>query len=130
MRAITIAKLALLCGPSLLAATVAQAQEPLAAETAADQSADQPAPPADANEAIVVTGSQIQGAKINDVLPVTVLDETAIENTGASSGDELFRAIPQAPSRSTNRIRRPSTMSAATSARSTCATSAPATRCC
>ena len=35
MRAITIAKLALLCGPSLLAATVAQAQEPLAAETAA-----------------------------------------------------------------------------------------------
>lgn len=96
MRAITIAKLALLCGPSLLAATVAQAQEPLAAETAADQSADQPAPPADANEAIVVTGSQIQGAKINDVLPVTVLDETAIENTGASSGDELFRAIPQA----------------------------------
>ena len=96
MRAITIAKLALLCGPSLLAATVAQAQEPLAAETAADQSADQPAPPADANEAIIVTGSQIQGAKINDVLPVTVLDETAIENTGASSGDELFRAIPPA----------------------------------
>lgn len=41
-------------------------------------------------------GSQIQGAKINDVLPVTVLDEQAIENTGASSGDELFRAIPQA----------------------------------
>ncbi|WP_374128190.1 MULTISPECIES: TonB-dependent receptor domain-containing protein [unclassified Sphingomonas] len=45
---------------------------------------------------IVVIGSQIQGAKINDVLPVTVLDEQAIENTGASSGDELFRAIPQA----------------------------------
>ncbi|WP_394730569.1 TonB-dependent receptor domain-containing protein [Altererythrobacter sp. GH1-8] len=45
---------------------------------------------------IVVTGTQIQGAKINDVLPVTVLDEQAIENTGASSGDELFRSIPQA----------------------------------
>jgi iron complex outermembrane receptor protein len=52
-------------------------------------------PTVDAPE-IVVTGSQIQGAKINDVLPVTVLDEQAIENTGASSGDELFRAIPQA----------------------------------
>lgn len=45
---------------------------------------------------VLVTGSRIQGAKINDVLPVTVLDEKAIENTGASSGDELFRAIPQA----------------------------------
>ena len=45
---------------------------------------------------IVVIGTQIQGAQINDVLPVTVLDETAIENTGAASGDELFRAIPQA----------------------------------
>ncbi len=44
---------------------------------------------------IVVTGSQIQGAKINDVLPVTVLDETAIEATGAASGEELFAAIPQ-----------------------------------
>ncbi|MFU7527665.1 TonB-dependent receptor domain-containing protein [Qipengyuania sp. ASV99] len=45
---------------------------------------------------IVVIGTQIQGAKINDVLPVTVLDEVDIENTGAASGDELFRAIPQA----------------------------------
>ncbi len=47
-------------------------------------------------EPIVVIGTQIQGAQINDVLPVTVLDEQAIENTGASSGDELFRSIPQA----------------------------------
>lgn len=45
---------------------------------------------------IVVTGSQIKGAKIDDILPVTVLDEVAIEATGADSGDELFRAIPQA----------------------------------
>lgn len=44
---------------------------------------------------IVVTGSQIQGAKINDVLPITVLDEQAIEATGAASGEELFAAIPQ-----------------------------------
>ncbi|MEO9599334.1 TonB-dependent receptor [Parasphingorhabdus sp.] len=45
---------------------------------------------------IVVTGSQIVGAKIDDVLPVTVLDEEAIETTDAASGDELFRSIPQA----------------------------------
>lgn len=44
---------------------------------------------------IVVIGTQIQGAQINDVLPITVLDEQIIENTGAASGDELFRSIPQ-----------------------------------
>ncbi|WP_336987247.1 TonB-dependent receptor plug domain-containing protein [Altererythrobacter aquiaggeris] len=49
-----------------------------------------------ADNIIVVTGTQIQGAQINDVLPVTVLDEQAIENSGAASGDELFRSIPQA----------------------------------
>lgn len=56
------------------------------------QSADETA---DNENIIVVTGSQIQGAKINDILPVTVLDETAIEATGAASGEELFSSIPQ-----------------------------------
>ncbi|NVD28433.1 TonB-dependent receptor [Parasphingorhabdus flavimaris] len=56
------------------------------------QSADESA---DNENIIVVTGSQIQGAKINDILPVTVLDETAIEATGAASGEELFSSIPQ-----------------------------------
>lgn len=46
-------------------------------------------------EIIIVTGSQIQGSKINDILPVTILDEDAIEATGAISGEELFAAIPQ-----------------------------------
>lgn len=45
---------------------------------------------------IVVTGTQIKGAKIDDVLPVTKLDQQDIETTGAASGDELFRSIPQA----------------------------------
>ena len=44
---------------------------------------------------IVVTGTQLQGAKINDVLPVTILNEAAIEATGAASGEELFSSIPQ-----------------------------------
>ncbi|GAB5486988.1 MAG: TonB-dependent receptor [Parasphingorhabdus sp.] len=60
------------------------------AQNAGDQEAT-----ADEN-VIVVTGSQIKGAKIDDVLPVTVLDEEAIETTDAASGDELFRSIPQA----------------------------------
>lgn len=83
----TITKLALLCGTGLCT-------------TAAMAQTTQTAPAAEANSTsaeseIVVTGSQIQGAQIDEVLPVTVLDEQAIENTGAASGDELFRSIPQ-----------------------------------
>jgi outer membrane receptor protein involved in Fe transport len=83
MRELRIARIGLLCSVSLFAsAGAAMAQE------AQPTPAEQPE--------IIVTGTQIQGAKINDVLPVTVLDEQSIQNTGASSGDELFRAIPQA----------------------------------
>ncbi len=92
----TIRKFMLLSGTSLLAAAssaAAQEAEPAPETTAA---APQPVPAASGETEILVIGSQIQGAQINDVLPVTVLDELEIENTGASSGDELFRAIPQA----------------------------------
>jgi len=47
-------------------------------------------------EAIVVVGSQIEGARTTEALPVTVVGEKEIIATGAVSGDELFRAIPQA----------------------------------
>ena len=90
MNTFSTTRFALLCGASLIAGAVptsAWAQEEPAPGTAE-------APPTEPE--IVVVGTQIQGAKINDVLPVTVLDEQAIENTGAASGDELFRAIPQA----------------------------------
>jgi iron complex outermembrane recepter protein len=79
-------KLALLSTTGLMTANIAYAQD---AATVATETAEE------AEAAIVVTGSRIQGAQINDVLPVTVLDEQQIENTGASSGDELFRALPQ-----------------------------------
>ncbi|UYV15834.1 TonB-dependent receptor domain-containing protein [Porphyrobacter sp. ULC335] len=82
-----LSRLVLLCGSSLIAATAAHAQE-------ADPAA--PAPEDDVSREIIVTGTQIQGAKINDVLPVTVLDEVDIANVAATSGDELFRSIPQA----------------------------------
>lgn len=80
-------RLVLMSGCSLIAATAAHAQE-------ADPAA--PAPEEDVSREIIVTGTQIQGAKINDVLPVTVLDEVDIANVAATSGDELFRSIPQA----------------------------------
>ena len=90
VRITPIAKLALLCGTSLwTASALAQTKPGAAAATDGSLAALD-------NEQIVVTGTQIQGAKIDDVLPVTVLDEKAIENTGAASGDELFRSIPQA----------------------------------
>ncbi|OYX04683.1 MAG: TonB-dependent receptor, partial [Caulobacter vibrioides] len=47
-------------------------------------------------EAVIVVGSQIEGARTTEALPVTVVGEQEIIATGAVSGDELFRAIPQA----------------------------------
>ncbi|MFN3451534.1 MAG: TonB-dependent receptor domain-containing protein [Sphingorhabdus sp.] len=79
-------KLALFSTTALMTANMAHAQD---AAPPVAQSTEEAEP------SIVVTGSRIQGAQINDVLPVTVLDEQQIENTGASSGDELFRALPQ-----------------------------------
>ncbi|HMP62671.1 MAG TPA: TonB-dependent receptor plug domain-containing protein, partial [Phenylobacterium sp.] len=44
---------------------------------------------------IVVVGSQIQGARITDAVPVTVLGQEELQAVAAASGDELFRSIPQ-----------------------------------
>ena len=46
-------------------------------------------------EEIIVVGSQIRGASTTDALPVVVFDEETIAATGATSGDDLFRSIPQ-----------------------------------
>lgn len=87
-----LGKLVLMCGASVIAATAVHAQDTASSGQVDVASAD--APPAERE--IIVTGTQIQGAKINDVLPVTVVDEVDIQNVAATSGDELFRAIPQA----------------------------------
>ncbi|MCA0359348.1 MAG: TonB-dependent receptor [Proteobacteria bacterium] len=69
----------------------------LCAASFAAQAWAQTAPPADPTEieAVVVVGSQIKGAKVNSALPVTVVGEDQIGASGAVSGDELFRSIPQ-----------------------------------
>ena len=75
----TIRKFMLLSGTSLLAAAnaaAAQEAEAPAQDTAATAAQTAPAAPV---EEILVIGSQIQGAQINDVLPVTVVDEQQIE---------------------------------------------------
>ena len=46
-------------------------------------------------EEIVVTGSQIRGANISGMLPVTVLSAEDIEFLGADSGDELLDMLPE-----------------------------------
>ena len=44
---------------------------------------------------VVVVGSNIRGAKVNTALPVVVVSEEQITATGAVSGDDLFRSVPQ-----------------------------------
>ena len=44
-------------------------------------------------EEVVVTGSQIRGAKITGALPVTVITADDIEGIGVESGDELFAEV-------------------------------------
>ena len=46
-------------------------------------------------EEVVVTGTHIEGANVEGLLPVTVMDFEDIQNPGADIGDELLRAIPQ-----------------------------------
>lgn len=75
---------AMLATSALCAAWSGQA----AAQTAASA-------PESTVEEIVVVGSRIEGAKATAALPVTVVDAKQLDAMAASSGDDLFRAIPQ-----------------------------------
>jgi len=48
---------------------------------------------ADEVEEVVVTGSQIKGAKITGALPVSVISNADIEAIGVDSGDDLLENI-------------------------------------
>lgn len=69
----------------------------LTAGAAAAQEAAAPTQEGEATqvEEVVVVGSQIRGARTTGALPVTVLGQEEIVATGAVSGDDLFRSIPQ-----------------------------------
>jgi iron complex outermembrane recepter protein len=47
------------------------------------------------DDVVVIVGSQIVGAQPSDALPVTVVGEKELDAIAASSGDDLFRSIPQ-----------------------------------
>lgn len=46
-------------------------------------------------EEVVVTGTQIPGADVSGVLPVTVIDAEDVEALGISSGDDLLESLPE-----------------------------------
>lgn len=91
------------------------AQSPSQSQAQAPQ--DTSATPVDPNspqgEKIVIVGSQIRGSKITEALPVTVVDQNQIGATGAVSGDELIRSIPQMGDVSFNPSNNPQTSNAA-----------------
>ncbi len=62
---------------------------------------------------IVVVGSRIGGTVATSALPVTILDSKAIDATGAVSGDDLFRSIPQIGDVTFNASNNPQTSNAA-----------------
>lgn len=83
-----------------LAAGAASAQTAQQAAAPAAQEATVPEQVAAESEdaavgEVVVVGTRIRGARTTAALPVVVLDETQIEATGAVSGDDLLRLIPQ-----------------------------------
>lgn len=46
-------------------------------------------------EEVVVVGSRIRGTRINEALPVTVVDQSDLDAIGAADGDDLYRSIAQ-----------------------------------
>lgn len=69
--------------------------------------------PEDVSKDIVIVGSQIKGSSTTDALPVTVIGRDQLDATGAASGDELLRAIPQAGDITFNESNNPQTSNAA-----------------
>ncbi|MHA6721928.1 TonB-dependent receptor domain-containing protein [Sphingomonas sp. RS2018] len=90
-------------------APAAESVPGLTASTQTDASATAPA----AGQDIVVVGSQIRGSSTTAALPVSVIDTAQIDATGAVSGDELFRSIPQAGDVTFNEANNPQTSNAA-----------------
>ncbi len=84
----TTIRIAALLGSISLLATASAAMAQDEPQTAADVEAEA--------EDVVVIGSQIKGADVAGALPVVVLNEDDIAATAATSGDDLFRSIPQA----------------------------------
>ena len=91
-------------------ASAAQAQTAPAAPATTQAGTAAPAP---SSSDIVVVGTQIRGSKVTEALPVSVIDTNQIAATGAVSGDELLRSIPQMGDVDFNPSNNPQTSNAA-----------------
>ncbi len=80
-------------GPALAQTTAQSTALSPAAQAQADRT--EAAHESSSVDDIVVVGSQIRGVDVTAALPVTVLSEEQILATGAVSGDDLLRTIPQ-----------------------------------
>ena len=89
----TQSRLALMATTALIVMTMAAGAA--WAQTTPDAAPAEADPEAAQVEDIVVVGSQIRGASTTAALPVVVLGREEIAATGAVSGDDLFRSIPQ-----------------------------------
>jgi iron complex outermembrane recepter protein len=100
---------------SLSAPGLGQTAQPSAGAPEAQPPAVAPATPEPAQDApdIVIVGTQIRGSRVTEALPVTVLDRAQIDATGALTGDDLLRAIPQMGEVSFNPSNNPQTSNAA-----------------
>jgi len=104
-------QIALAAGSALSVLMIAQAH---AQEVpAAPQDAPVAQEGSEKTDEIVVVGTQIKGASTTAALPVSVIDSNQIDATGALSGDELFRSIPQAGDVAFNEANNPQTSNAA-----------------
>lgn len=54
----------------------------------------QPAQTPDREDVIVVTGTNIRGARINEALPVTIIDQGDLAAIGGVDGEDLIRSLP------------------------------------
>lgn len=113
---LAIRSAALLAGTAFAALVTAGAWAQEAPAAPASQDSGSLAPTEeDAAEVkdIVVVGSQIKGSSVTAALPVTVLDSKQIDATGALTGDDLIRAIPQMGDVTFNPSNNPQTSNAA-----------------
>ena len=96
---------------TLAPAAVGQVQPSQATRSIADQADENDQ--AAALDEIVVVGSQIRGADVTAALAVTVLNQEQILATGALTGDDLLRSIPQMGDVLFNSANNPQTSNAA-----------------
>jgi len=78
--------------PTLITLRYAAPQQAAPVSSSAPDAATREAEPTE----VIIVGSHIRGAKMSGILPVTVVTGEDIAATGAVSGDDLFRMIPQA----------------------------------